>query len=105
MHKKKHKVRLDLDIENKTLNCTPHSLVAIKGEGVIWECSTGDAFTIDFGWDTPLPDTCYQAPARQRIEVTIPSGDQEGPYKYIAAVCSAKTGLVYLLDPDLIIRR
>jgi len=105
MLKKTHKVRLDLDIGNKTLNCTPHSLVTIKGDAVIWECSKGDAFTIDFGWDTPLPETRYQAPLGKRIEVTISSGDQEGPYKYIAAVYSARTGLVYLLDPELIIRR
>lgn len=102
----KHIVRIDFDQEGgKGITCTPHRLYVKRLDEVEWVCRQGVPFTLEFGWDSPLAEISYRVKARDRATVPVPAGAPEGMYEYLIALFDEKSGLIYTLDPDMIIRR
>ena len=83
----------------------PHKLIVRKKDVIVWRCEKGHPFTLDFGWDSPLPDICIAVPARMmQREVMVPEDAPAGRYEYFVALYDEETKSVYTFDPDMIIR-
>jgi len=102
---KRHVVEIGFDTARKQIVCVPHKLVVRKNDVIVWRSANGQPFTLDFGWDSPFSEICIAFPARVKDkEVIVPDGAPEGLYEYFVALYNPRTGLVYTLDPDLIVR-
>ena len=98
-----HTVKLRLG-EDGNVICTPHKLIAAKGQSIEWECETRQPFTIDFNWESPFKEMAFHARAGEKIKASIPEVAPEGYFAYFVAIYDKSTGKVYTFDPDLIIR-
>ena len=102
---KRHVVEIRFDTARKQLVCVRHKLIVRPNDVIVWQSEKGQPFTLDFGWDSPFPETCIAFPARVKdMEVIVPERAPEGLYEYFVALYNPRTGLVYTLDPDLIVR-
>lgn len=100
----RHAVRIGFDPRKRQIICMPHRVIAKKRDSVQWECVTGQPFTVDFGWDSPFVPISFPARAREKRGASIPVRALEGRYEYFVALYDAKSGLVYTLDPEMIVR-
>ena len=102
----KHMVQIDFDQKGgKRITCTPHRLYVKKLDEVEWVCRQGVPFTLEFGWDSPLAEISYRARAGEPAAAPVPADAPEGMYEYLIALYDQTSGLIYTLDPDMIIRR
>jgi hypothetical protein len=102
---KRHAVEIRFDTALKQIVCVPHKLIVRPNDVIVWQSEKGQPFTLDFGWDSPFPETCIAFPARGKDkEVIVPERAPEGLYEYFVALYNPRTGLVHTFDPDLIIR-
>jgi len=102
---KRHLVEIRFDTARKQIVCLPHKLFVRPNDVIVWQSENGQPFTLDFGWDSPFPDTFIAFPARAKdMGVMVPESAPEGLYEYFVALYNPRTGLVYTFDPDLIIR-
>ncbi len=101
----KHMVEIRFDAGGPEIVCSPHRLVAKKGEAVEWRCAGNQPFTVDFGWDSPFPEVAFPVHGGKTKEAVIPGDAPEGQYEYFVAIYDANSGLVYTLDPEMIVRR
>ena len=85
--------------------CEPNRVVVKIREFVVWNCVTEQAFTVDFGTDSPFPDTPFHVPAKAKKEAQIPANASAKTYKYSVALYDSKTGLVHVLDPEMIVKK
>ena len=99
----RHLVKLSQDKEGNVI-CTPHKLIALKGQVIDWECETEQPFTVDFNWESPFNEVAFQAKAGEKINASIPDLAPEGYFTYFVAIYDRRRGKVFTLDPDLIIR-
>lgn len=86
------------------IECDPLSFVALRGDVIEWQCVTGQPFTVEFGWKSPFPEVSYPAAKGMIVKLEVPPKAANGQYKYTVAVFDEKSGKVYTLDPDMIIR-
>ncbi len=101
----RHFVDIRFDAARRQILCLPHKLIVKRLDFVEWGCTTGQPFTVDFGWDSPFPEIAYAAEAKRMKRVAVPRSAPEGRYEYFVALFDPRSGLVYTLDPDMIIRR
>jgi hypothetical protein len=101
---KKHTVKLRLEKDGNVI-CTPHKLIAVKGQSIEWECEPRQPFTVDFSWESPFKDMAFQARAGEKIKISIPDVAPEGYFEYFVAIYDKSTGKIFTFDPELIIRR
>jgi hypothetical protein len=88
--------------------CAPKSVKAKNLDDIVWECETGQPFAVEFGKELPLTGKPRPAAAAKKIKAKIKgdaAGEKEKVYEYIIALYDESSGLVFTLDPDLIIKR
>lgn len=102
---KKHSVKLRLEKGGNVI-CTPHKLIAAKGQVIEWECEKGRPFTVDFNWESPFKKMAFHAGSGRgkRITASIPDVAPEGYFAYFVAIYDKDADKIFTLDPDLIIR-
>ncbi len=88
--------------------CVPNRAAAKNLDDIVWVCETGQPFAVEFGKKLPFTGKPRPAAAAKKIKATIKgdaAGENEEVYEYIIALYDKSSGLVFTLDPDLIIRR
>jgi hypothetical protein len=100
---KRHLVKLRLEKDGNVI-CTPHKLIAAKGQSIEWECETKQPFTVDFNWESPFQEMAFHARTGEKINASIPDVAPEGYFAYFVAIYDKGTDKISTLDPDLIIR-
>jgi hypothetical protein len=100
---KTHKITISF---NGAIGCDERDNEVHRMDGVIWECVTGQPFSVDFGRDLPLTTRPLPGKAKGNIKATIKNDAViDKHYKYTVALYDSASKSVHMLDPDLIIRR
>ncbi len=97
-------INISLVGKGPQIECQPLSQLALRREDIEWQCVTGQPFTVDFGWKSPFPEVSYSAEKGKTVKLQIPPNAVNGQYKYTVALFDEKSGKVYTLDPEMIIR-
>ncbi len=100
-----HTVTISFDGHNV---CAPKSVTAKNLDDIVWDCETGQPFAVEFGKKLPFTGKPRPAAAAKKIKAAIKgdaAGEEEEVYEYIIALYDKSSGLVFTLDPDLIIKR
>ena len=100
--------KITLIIENEELDCDKPRIKLIrpkKCDTVKWVCDKAiKKFAIDFGWNTPFEEVCYQSSQGAIKPIFKDKVPAAGRYKY--TVCAENTnGDLLIDDPHIIIRR
>jgi len=100
-------VTIDLVRQGNSLGivCSPHRVYVERGADVEWLCPGGHPFAVDFGWNSPFSAVSFSAQKGGSTKVAVPNGAAFSKYEYFVALYDASTGLVYTLDPEMIIKR
>ena len=62
---------------NGQIVCLPDSVTARKLDDIVWECGTGQPFTVEFGKRSPFTEKPRPAAAAKKIKARI-KGDAGG---------------------------
>jgi hypothetical protein len=97
-----HTIRISFDGQ---IVCLPNSVAVKNLDDIVWECGTGQPFTVDFWKRSPFTEKPRPAAAAKKIKARIKGDAAADVYEYLVALYDKSSGLVFTLDPDLIIRR